>query len=240
MQEATDQLGVIKNVFKGYGFPSYTALPAVVPKALSAKITNPYPFNLTSAEKLLTEHGWTLQGGVMTCTDPGTSATQCGTGITQGYTLNLSLVYASGSPALTQEITAEVSDWADIGIKVATSTESFNAVIGDCSGGTFELCMWGGGWTFVPNYDPTGETLFAVGGGFNVGDYSNATMTADIKATDFGHANLTSYANFAAQNLPVIYEPEATPTGEIIKTLHSKIGFAGSPILNFMPEYYYW
>ena len=92
----------------------------------------------------------------------------------------------------------------------------------------------------MPNYDPTGETLFAVGGGFNVGDYNSPTMTADIKATDFGHSNLTGYATYAAQNLPVLYEPEATPTGEIIKTLHSKIGFAGSPILNFMPEYYYW
>jgi hypothetical protein len=65
-------------------------------------------------------------------------------------------------------------------------------------------------------------------------------MTADIKATDFGHSNLTAYGAFTAQNLPCIFEPEGTPTGEIIKTLHSKIGFVGSPILNFMPEYYYW
>jgi hypothetical protein len=65
-------------------------------------------------------------------------------------------------------------------------------------------------------------------------------MTADIKATDFGHSNLTAYAAYTAQNLPVLFEPEGTPTGEIIKTLHSKIGFVGSPILNFMPEYYYW
>ena len=76
-------------------------------------------------------------------------------------------------------------------------------MISDCSSGSgFQLCMWGGGWTFVPNYFPTGETLFAVGGGFNVGDYNNATMTADIKATDFGHSNLTAYGAFTAQNLP--------------------------------------
>jgi peptide/nickel transport system substrate-binding protein len=100
--------------------------------------------------------------------------------------------------------------------------------------------MWGGGWTFVPNYFPTGETLFAVGGGFNVGDYNSATMTSLINGTDYGHANLTDYAAYTAQNLPVLFEPEGTPTGEIIKTLHSKIGFVGSPILNFMPEYYYW
>ena len=76
-------------------------------------------------------------------------------------------------------------------------------MIGDCCRHpTYSLCFWGGGWTFVPNYYPTGETLFAVGGGFNVGDYNSATMTADIKATDFGHSNLTAYATYAAQNLP--------------------------------------
>ena len=241
MQESTDQAGIIQNVFKGYGFPSYTALPAIVPASMGKAPVNPYPFNLTTAKGLLTSHGWTETGGVMTCTSPGTGATQCGANITQGYTLNFKLVYASGSPALTQEITAEVADWAQIGVAVGTSTESFNSVISDCSSGTgFQLCMWGGGWTFVPNYFPTGETLFAGGGGFNVGDYNSATMTSDIKATDFGHSNLTAYAAYTAQNLPVIFEPEGTPTGEIIKTLHSKIGFVGSPILNFMPEYYYW
>ena len=39
MQTATDQLGVIKNVFKGYGFPSITALPAIVPGAVGPRRT---------------------------------------------------------------------------------------------------------------------------------------------------------------------------------------------------------
>jgi peptide/nickel transport system substrate-binding protein len=196
---------------------------------------------LTSAKKLLTSHGWKIENGVQTCVNPGTGSKQCGAGITRGYTLNFSFVYASGTPSLTQEITAEVSDWTTIGIKVTTSTESFNSVVADCnSGAGFQLCMWGGGWTFAPNYFPTGETLFAVGGGFNPGDYANSTMTTLIKGTDFGHSNLTKYATFAAQNLPVLYEPESAPTVETIKTLHSTIGWTGSPLLNFMPEYYYW
>ena len=240
LQDATDQSGVIKNVDKGYGFPSYTALPAVVPTKYSAPIANPYPFNLITAKKLLSSHGWKIESGVQTCVNPGTGSSQCGAGITQGYTLSFTFVYASGSPSLTQEITAEVADWALVGIKVGTSTESFNSVVADCSSGAgFQLCMWGGGWTFAPNYFPTGETLFAVGGGFNPGDYANTTMTTLIKGTDFGKSNLTDYATFAAQNLPVLYEPESAPTAETIKTLHSSIGWTGSPLLNFMPEYYY-
>jgi peptide/nickel transport system substrate-binding protein len=240
MQEADDQTGVLKNVDKGYGFPSYAPLPAITPSALGKSPANPYPFNLTSAAALLTSHGWTIEGGVATCTSPGTGSNQCGANITSGYTLNFSLVYASGSPALTQEITADVADWAQIGVKVTTATEGFNSVIGDCAG-AYELCMWGGGWTFVPNYFPTGETLFAVGGGFNVGGYDSATMTADIKGTDFGHDNLTAYAAYAAQNLPVLYQPEALTPGETIKTLHNTAEcVTASPILNFMPEYCHW
>ena len=159
-----------------------------------------------------------------------------------GLHAELQFVYASGSPALTQEITAEVADWAQIGIKVTTSTESFNSVIADCSSGAgFQLCMWGGGWTFVPNYFPTGETLFAVGGGFNAGDYDNATMTADIKAhglrtlepDDVRHVRGAEPARSSTNQ-------RARRPVEIIKTLHSTIGCAGSPMLNFMPEYYYW
>ena len=240
LQLATDQLGVITNVFKGYGYPSYTALPAVVPTSLSAPIANPYPFNLASARTLLTSHGWTIKGGVMTCERPGTASNQCGAGISAGYTLNFKFVYASGSPSLTQEITAEVADWNRIGIKVSTSTESFNSVISDCSSGSgFQLCMWGGGWTFAPNYFPTGETLFGVGGGFNPGTYASAKMTSLINATDFGHADLTAYATYAAKNLPVLYEPEPTTPVETINTLKSSIGWASSPLLNFMPEYYH-
>jgi len=83
---------------------------------------------LTSAKKLLTSHGWKIENGVQTCVNPGTGSKQCGAGITRGYTLNFSFVYASGTPSLTQEITAEVSDWTTIGIKVTTSTESSTAL----------------------------------------------------------------------------------------------------------------
>jgi len=239
MQEATDQPGIVQNVFKNYGATVDAPLPQVVPASMGKAVPNPYPFDLNKAEALLTSNGWTLENKVMTCTSPGTGTGQCGAGITQGYTLNFTLVYASGSPSLTQEVTAEVADWAQIGVQVATTTESFNSVIGDCSS-TYTLCFWGGGWTFVPNYFPTGEALFTVKGSFDPGGYNSPQMVADINATDFGHANLTAYATYAATNLPVLYEPAVATPAETIKTLHSKIGFTPSPLANFTPEYYYW
>jgi hypothetical protein len=78
-----------------------------------------------------------------------------------------------------------------------------------------------------------------------VGDYSNATETSDIEATTSGTASLKAYAEFTAQQLPVLFQPEATATDEVLKTLHAKSvngvnGLKANPLQNFMPEYLYY
>jgi len=251
LQEAVDQTAILQKVDKGYGVPIDSPLPPNTPESVSGlpkalePVPNPYPFNLTSAKKLLTSHGWKLSGGVDVCDSPGTGATDCGKGIAKGTPLELSIVWASGTPSLDDTFNAEVADWDSIGFKFAHSEETFNDVIGDCEAGTkFQICSWGGGWSYAPDYYPSGETLFAPGGGFNVGAYSNATETADIKATTFGTASLKAYAEFTAKQLPVLFQPQADPTGEILKTLKAKSvngvnGLAQNPLQNFMPEYLY-
>ena len=62
-------------------------------------------------------------------------------------------------------------------------------------------------------------------------------MTALIRASLYGKQNLSAYANYAAQQLPVLYQPEANSIGEAAKTLKSSIGFAPNPLGDFMPEY---
>jgi peptide/nickel transport system substrate-binding protein len=239
LQMAVDQVGIITNVDKGYGFPISSPLPPNTAPSISGPVTNPYAFNLKKARALLTSHGWTEKSGLMTCTSPGTGATQCGKGITQGYTLNFKIIWASGSPSLDQTFNAEISDWSQIGIQFTHSTATFNNVIGDCNGGAgYEICSWGGGWTYAPDYYPSGETLFTPKGGFNPGMYADPKMTTLINDTTFGTAKLTAYASYAAQQLPVLYQPQSFSPGEIIKTLKSDIGFTPNPLANFMPEYY--
>src|ERR1700722_4505704 len=251
LHEAVDQIGIINKVDKGYGVPIDSPLPPNTPKSVSGlpvalePVPTPYPFNLTSAKKLLTSHGWKLVGGVDTCESPGTGATDCGAGIPKGDTLSLSIIWASGTPALDDTFNAEIADWASIGIKFSHTEATFNDVIADCEAGTkYEICSWGGGWSYAPDYYPSGETLFAPGGGFNVGDYANATETADIKGTTFGTASLKAYAEYTAAQLPVLFQPEATATGETLKTLRAKSvngvnGLVANPLQNFMPEYLY-
>jgi len=125
LQTAVDQTGIITNVDKGYGFPIYSPLPPNTPSTISGAVPNPYPFSLSAAKALLTSHGWTEEGGVMTCTSPGTGATDCGANIASGYTLNFKIIWASGSPALDDTFNAEVADWAQIGITFQTSEDTF-------------------------------------------------------------------------------------------------------------------
>jgi peptide/nickel transport system substrate-binding protein len=244
LQMATDQLGIIQKVDKGYGFPIFSPLPPNTPTAVSglkgSGVPNPYPFSLSGAKKLLTSHGWKKVGNVDVCESPGTGSSDCGAGIAKGANLDFSIVWASGSPSLDDTFNAELADFDSIGFNFTHSEDTFNNVIADCETGTkFQICSWGGGWIYAPDYYPSGETLFAPGGGFNVGTYSNAKLTAAIKTTTYGTATLGKYATLAADQLPVLYQPEAAFTVEVKNTLKSKIGFTPNPLQNFMPEYYH-
>ena len=239
LQMAIDQPGVIKNVDKGYALATVSPLPPNTPSTIGTSPPNPYPFSLTGAKALLAAHGWTIENHVQTCTRPGTASHQCGAGIGAGYQLKLSIIWASGLTALDDTFNAEVADWASIGIPFTHTTAPFNKVIADCSSPkqNYQICSWGAGWIYAPDYYPSGETLFTTTGGFNPGGYSDPKMNTLINATSYGTASLTAYAAYAAQQLPVLYQPNPLSVNEVAKSLKSTIGFTPNPLGNFMPEY---
>jgi peptide/nickel transport system substrate-binding protein len=248
IQYTVDQKEMIQKIYKGYGYQQINPLPPVTAKAISggASTKNPYPYNPTKAKSLLTSHGWVDTGGTMECEKVGTAATDCGAGITKGEKLAVTLVYGSGSPVLALQVNTEVSEWKTIGIAAKVTLEPFNSVVSDCVGNSanWSICYWGAGWIYAPDYYPSGESLFVPGASFNIGAYSNATLTTAVKASTFGTASLKQFANLAAIQLPDLYQPNTTNDyvaggiGEVIKTLKSKIGFTPNPLENFMPEYY--
>lgn len=241
LQLGIDQTGIINNIFKGYGFVTSSPLPPFAPASISAPVNNPYPFDLAKAKALLTSHGWTIQNNVQTCTSPGAGANQCGAGIAQGATLSFGVIWSSGSPSFDQQWATQIADWASIGIQFTHSTGRFNTIAAGCASATsgYEMCQFGG-WVYAPDYYPSGESLFSSQGGFNVGTYSDPQMETLIKDTIFGTAKLTAFENFAAQQLPVLFEPNSAGLAEVLKTLKSTNGFKADPLLNFMPEYYHY
>jgi peptide/nickel transport system substrate-binding protein len=244
MQLALNQLGIIRSVDKGYGWPTYSPLPPKTPSSLSDPVKNLYPFNVARASALLARHGWRIKHGVRTCERPGTSPTACGAGIAKGYELNFRMVIPSGVPAYTSTANTEVSAWNRVGISVYLSTCGFSGgcppADNDCEGDAIQLCWWGGGWIYAPDYYPSGEALLDPSGGFDVGGYSDAHMDALITSTTTGSASLTAYARYAAQQLPVLYEPNPTATGEQARSIKcvTAADCVPNPLQNFMPEYF--
>lgn len=238
-----NQPAIIKSAFKNYATPTWSELPPSTPASESGPITNPYPFSLTKASTLLKSHGWVKSGTSLTCKRPGTSSTECGAGIAAGTPLKLNVEWVSGTPSLDTEMNAILADWSTLGIAVSHSTGTFGQTAGSCpsaynSSTTFDICNWGGGWLYAPDYFPSGEPLLLTGAGSNSGQYSNAKMDSLIRATLKSNVTLTKYGQYTADQLPVLYDPLATYQDEIIKNLKSKIGFQ-DVLLNFTPEYYY-
>ena len=240
LEEAVNQSSIVSSALNGYGYATDSPLPLATPVTLAKAVTNPYPYNLANAKALLTSHGWTLVSGVMTCTSPGTNATECGANINAGYTLNFNIVWPGDSPILNNALKQEIASWASIGVVVTPNYDTANNVVTDCSATSiYQICVLETGWNYASSYFPSGEELLAPKGIANFGAYSDAHMTSLIDATTSRAENLTSYASYAAQQLPVLFEPQVEQTVEVLKTLKSAIGFTPSPLGNFMPEYYY-
>ena len=245
LQMTVDQPLMIKQIDKGYGFNQINPMPPTASISVTGagvSKTNLYPYNPKKAAAILKAHGWVSSGSFLTCAKPGSAANQCGAGIKKNKVLTVTILYGSGIPSLQTQVSTEVSEWSSLGIDAQESGAPFNSVVADCSANasTWSICLWGAGWIYAPDYYPSGESLFAQGASFNIGAYNNPAMTKSINATTFGTATLATYSNLAAQQLPVLYQPNATSPGEVIKSLKSSIGFTPNPLQNFMPEYYSW
>jgi peptide/nickel transport system substrate-binding protein len=242
LQLLLDQSGVSKTVLRGYAVPGSGAVPPYPPSQWVPAIqkenggAGPYPFNIAKAKSLLTSHGWSMVGGVMTCEVPA----KCGPGVKKGTPAKLTLDYSTGLASLAQIADIYKSDASKAGIDITPVGESFNTIIGKDTPANPAWQLSGyGGWVFNgPGFAPTGEPLFETGSGSNSGSYSNPTMDNLIKAaqTASGFTAFHNYATYAALQLPYLFIPEAYTIQAEKSTLH---GVTYNPYFTFLPEYWY-
>lgn len=182
-----------------------------------------YPFDPSKAVSLLAAHGWkVIPGGQSYCAKPGDGPNECGTGIRAGDPARFSELYAAGILVLQNELEAYQSALKQYaGITLTLQSAPFATVIstthGHCTFATpcsdWEIGADGGGWTFGPDFYPTGGELFLPGAGPNLGDYINPTNTAYIDATHVAPTNaietadLFRYESFLAEQLPDQFLP---------------------------------
>jgi peptide/nickel transport system substrate-binding protein len=117
--------------------------------------------------------------------------------------------------------------------------QTFDTVYGDMVPGTrnWQLASYEW-WGYDPDYEPTGEEIFATGAGSNNGSYSNPQMDKLITETTTSSSLsvFATYATYAARQLPVIYLPSLYNTYAVKSNLR---GVTFNPMGTFVPEYWY-
>jgi peptide/nickel transport system substrate-binding protein len=220
LEELVDQKGDIQAFYHGDAAETCGPVPIVPRSTLTSAYEKscPFSFSVQRAIKTLKAHGWkVIPNGVDTCQHPGTGANQCGAGIAAGAKLEFQYIYATGVQAATQTVENEISDSAKAGIKIeahgTTPQQAISAAV-PCKPKQAS-CSWqivGASWDYAPAIYPTGEDLFATGGGFNLGSYSNAQADKLIKATfnpGIDQSTLNAYQNYLTNQIPVIWQPNA-------------------------------
>jgi peptide/nickel transport system substrate-binding protein len=251
MMELINQAGMDSSApSRGYHYPTTAAVPsepsAGNPWISSAMKENgglgPLAYDPSKAEALLAAHGWKKVNGVLTCESAGTGGSDCGAGIAKGRTASISML--ERPPAEPIFITILKSGFAKAGIQLAVVTKQLNDLLpylAPCTSAQ-PTCTWDflftGGWVFDgPGFEPTGEPLFQTGSPTNTGSYSDPAMDKLINETHVSAslAVFHDYANFSAEQVPVLYMPLPVLIMAVSKDLHNA---HWNPYQTFFPQYW--
>jgi peptide/nickel transport system substrate-binding protein len=249
VQTSIDQGSLAKVIFSGTAVPGYGPIPQAQSSDFVSQTQkdNPYPFSTSKAKALLTSHGWAEQGGTMVCASPGTSSSQCGSGVAKGTKFQMQVLSQSGSTVTDNMMSAIQSSLAKTGIGFSIKTAPVNSVLSQtpqCTAGQ-SICKWqlsffgtAGSWYF--SAFPTGDSLFQSKGGSNFGNYSNPETDKLINASTTSNSSqaVQDYSAALAKDLPVIWLPEPDYQISVIK--NGLGGFAQDSLANFHPAQWKW
>jgi len=243
-----NQAAVISGPLRGYGTATVGPVPDTPMTSFlspKGKQGDPFPYDPAKAKSLLASHGWqVVPNGVTTCADPSL----CGAGVKKGEGLSFNFPYASGFSWVTSEMTQLQSNAAALGIKLNIAPEPFNEVTalagGNCvvtkTSCDWDMANWAGGWSFAPDFLPTGEELFRCGAVANSGGYcdpaNDALISKTLTSSDLG--DMYTWEDYLATQLPVLWQPNADyQLTEVTGNLKGVT--PQSPTLDITPESWY-
>jgi peptide/nickel transport system substrate-binding protein len=218
MAHLQNQQGWITAYMGGAGDPDYGPIPTYPksPYLPSDALTNPYPFSVPGAVRLLKSHGWTVKpGGTDVCAKAGTGPGECGAGIPAGTKLAFNLLYAN-SPAFIGDESADLAAEArQAGITITLSSaagtyisDHYTDPLTPATDNDWAMQNWGQAGE-PDNPYPTQFGFLNTGGAYQSGDYSNPTANSLISASVSGRnpAAVTNEASFLTVNEPVLWQP---------------------------------
>jgi len=251
IQLLEDQAAIIQGPLHGYGHVTtgpvggYPVTEFLSPKAQKG---DQFSYNPAYARTLLVNHGWKISpGGVSTCGRAGNAQNQCGKGVRPGAKLEFTLYYATGQAWLESAMLQLKSNASQVGIDIKLIPRNFNDVLAEVEGAgcpaagcPWEMADWGFGWSYVPDYLPTGDVLFQSGSFGNLGKYTNAHNDALIKQTlvNSDLELMYTWQDYLTKQLPVVFQP-AAPSAlvESVNNLH--IGTLSSTLAINPEEWYF-
>jgi peptide/nickel transport system substrate-binding protein len=248
LENLMNQAAVVQGPLRGYGTETVGPVSDTPPTAFlspKGKAGNAFPYDPAKAKSLLAGHGWTVvPNGVSTCANPSL----CGPGVKKGQGMSFTLPYATGTAWIEAEMTQLQSNAATVGIKLNLVPKPFNQVTALAGGNCvvikapcdWDMANWGGGWSFAPDYLPTGEELFITGAVANSGGYSSPTNDALIGKTLVSNSTQDMYTwqDYLSAQLPMIWQPQADyQLNEIADNLKGVTPV--SPTLSITPENWY-
>ncbi|HEX3618408.1 MAG TPA: ABC transporter substrate-binding protein [Solirubrobacteraceae bacterium] len=250
-QHLVDQTGWIHAYYEGLGAPTYSPVPAqpANPYADVKAHTNPYPFSVTAAKRLLEAHGWKVAPNATTsCVRAGSGTGDCGAGIAAGQRLRFTLMYPSAMSSTDGAMVDLQSVARQVGITITlkqVTTATIDAEIEPCKPHTaacaWQLGQYGAAWVFAPDHYPTGEEIFQSGALGNVGSYSDRAIDRLIKATTTSPAGgaqraLDAYADAVRTQLPDFWQPSPGT----LETFQSNLAGATANAYGYLsPEEWY-
>jgi len=248
LEDLVNQAAVVAGPLRGYGTTTNGPVadaPVTLFLSPKGKAGDPFPYDPAQARALLTGHGWTVvPGGVSTCADPA----RCGPGIRKGQGLSFTLPYASGTEWIAAEMSELKSNAEAAGIRLNLVPEPFAQVLALAGGNCvvaktpcdWDMANWGGGWSFAPDFEPTGEELFECGAIANSGGFCDPANDAMIYQTliSGNMQYMYNWQDYLAAQLPVLWQPNADyQLTEVAGNLRGVT--PQSPTLSITPENWY-
>lgn len=233
MEMGVDQTAIINGIYHGQGVVEDSPVPSE-PNTVyydSALSQPPYPYNPAAGRRLLENHGWRMVNGVMT---------------KGGVKLAFPLIYASGDQSIQDTVQLIQHDWAQEGIKITLVSMPFGNLVATDHGkpSGWDAAYWGAGWTYQPDFYPTGGELFKTGAAANAGGYTSPVMDQLIAksylpgSTAQTQQALFNYEAFAVKNVPYLWFPWMATFNESAKALHG-VASTFNPIEDlYMPNFW--
>jgi peptide/nickel transport system substrate-binding protein len=159
------------------------------------------------------------------------------------------MAYASGQQWIADEMIQLQSAEASVGIKLSLKPEPFTQVVDADSGNckvaglpcNWDEADWGLGWSYAPDYEPTGEELFLCGVPANSSGYCDSSNDAMIQQTLSNDSTslMDSWQNFLSKQVPLEWQPNAPyQMTEVANDLRGVL--PQETTLNLTPEYWYY